>query len=117
LANSIVSIPSNDDTAFSVISNQSNDFSKTTYLECSECQPNLPSPKDSIKINAYSDGLLDVTAKITNGRWLVFSESNLPGWDVTIDGESTKSVMTNYLFHGVYVPAGEHAIKFNYVGI
>ncbi|MBP9822439.1 MAG: YfhO family protein [Candidatus Pacebacteria bacterium] len=117
LANSIVGIPSDDDAAFLAITNQSNDFSKTTYLECADCQPNQPSPKDSIKINKYSDGFLGVSANIANGRWLVFSESNLPGWSVTIDGQPVESVMANYLFHGLYVPKGEHDIQFNYVGI
>ena len=95
------------------------DYSKKTFIECSDCQEyrNLPSNEDKMDIKEYKDGYLNLNTQTEKGRWLIFSESNLPGWRITIDGQNTQSYMANYLFHGLYVPEGEHRVVFEYVGI
>ncbi len=120
LANSVSIISDTDEIKnFTIITDPANDFSKVTYLECADCQskPNQPSAKDRIVTTAYKEGLLNLTASIANGRWLVFSESNLPGWEISIDGVPTTSVVANYLFHGVYIPKGDHEVRFEYRGL
>ena len=37
-----------------------------------------------------------------------------PGWEASIDGKSTKIFRTNYAFQSVFVPKGEHNVKFTY---
>lgn len=37
-----------------------------------------------------------------------------PGWRVLIDGRATTLHRANYTFRGVFVPAGEHAVVFEY---
>jgi len=95
------------------------DYSKKTFIECSDCQEyrNLPSNEDKIDIKEYKDGYLNLNTQTERGRWLIFSESNLPGWRITIDGQNTQSYMANYLFHGLYIPKGDHNVMFEYVGI
>ena len=51
------------------------------------------------------------------GRWLVFSEQNLPFWEATIDGKPAHIEIANYTFKGVFVPAGEHVVEFTFPGI
>jgi len=117
LANSVTILSSNDEVKnFEMITDPTNDFSKTIYLECGDClnSKNLPSDKDRLSINKYQNGLLELSASINRGRWLIFSESNLPGWQATIDSEFVPIYTANYLFQGVYIPAGEHSIKFEY---
>ena len=45
---------------------------------------------------------------------LVLSDVNYPGWQATLDGEAAPIVPANYLFRGVFVPAGEHVVTFRY---
>jgi hypothetical protein len=104
---------------FELITQPGIDFAKQTFIECSNCNvlPSMPKRTDQVDVREYKDGYLRVKATTDIGRWLVFSESNLPGWRITLDGTPTPSYMTNFLFHGVHVPAGEHDIVFEYVGI
>ena len=45
---------------------------------------------------------------------LVLTDNFYPGWQATIDGETTKTYRTNYSFRGVVVPDGEHEVVFEY---
>jgi hypothetical protein len=45
---------------------------------------------------------------------LILSDTYYPGWQATIDGVHTKIHPTNLLFRGVIVPAGRHAVGFEY---
>ena len=117
LANSVEYITETDEEKnFETVSHISNNFSKKTFIECQDCQDqkNLPSASDSITITEYKDGYVSLNTSITQGRWLIFSESNLPGWHITLDGKPTQSFMANYLYHGVYIPGGNHEIVFQY---
>jgi hypothetical protein len=94
-------------------------LSRNTFIECDSCRANKNyfSQNDRINILEYKDGLVRINAKTIKGRWLVFSESNLPGWEIQIDGKPVKQYCANYIFQGIYVPAGEHNIQFQYKGI
>ena len=119
LANTPVFIGSDELKNFDVIIDPKNDFSKNTFIECQTCGnfQNVPSPKDTVTVSDYEDGLLDLKVSTQSGRWLVFSESNLPGWKATIDGQPTTIYTSNYIFQTIYVPKGAHVVKWEYVGI
>lgn len=120
LANAITSVSETDEEKnFTAIIESNTDFSKNTFIECADCSQyqNQSAKSDKIVVREYKDGYLNLTATVEKGRWLIFSESNLPGWKITIDGRPARSYMANYLFHGLYVPKGQHQIMFEYVGI
>ncbi|MEK7600451.1 MAG: glycosyltransferase [Patescibacteria group bacterium] len=104
---------------FKTIIESNTNFAHTTFIECADCETmkNQPTPSDTLTIEAYRDGYLRLTTKTARDRWLVFSESNLPGWRITIDGAPAQSYMANYLFHGLPIPAGEHTVLFEYEGV
>jgi hypothetical protein len=47
-------------------------------------------------------------------RLLVISDAWHPGWRATIDGVEAPIHRANYMFRGVFVPAGEHTVRFDY---
>ncbi len=38
-----------------------------------------------------------------------------PGWEVTVDGEPSQLLKTNYTFKGVYLSAGQHLVEFKFL--
>jgi len=94
-------------------------FKEETLIECSDCaqageDKNLS--KDKIFIDEIKDGYLKLTTTTDSPRWLIFSESNLPTWEIKVNGKLTKSFMANYLYRAVLVPQGESRIEFRYPG-
>ena len=47
--------------------------------------------------------------------FFMLSENYHPQWKATVDGEETEVYVANYLWKGVFVPAGEHEIVFTFV--
>lgn len=55
-----------------------------------------------------------IYTKNTGAGFLVIRDVLLPGWKATIDGDNTPIYLTDSLFRGVIVPAGEHEVIFEY---
>jgi hypothetical protein len=94
---------------------ETKDFSKKTYIECADCEaPKVTTA--SVGVIHTENGLLEAITTSSTGGWLVYSESNLPGWIAKIDGIRVPIQTANYLFMGIQVPKGDHSIEFRYVG-
>ena len=95
-----------------------NDFEKTTLLE--KITLNNPAivtkadPKDKMELQIYTAGKLILKTNTKNYRFLVFSESRQPFWQVTINGNSVPLYTANYLYQAVLVPPGENTVEFRY---
>ena len=96
---------------------ETENFNKTTFIECAGCAVSAGvAGWNKINIDKYADGELLLKVESEKGGWLVFSESNIPGWTAMIDAARVEIYPANYLFQSVYIPAGAHAVQFKYVG-
>ena len=95
-------------------------FKENTLIECSDCpgqELNVINDDTKIDIEEIKDGYLKIKTKTSSPRWLIYSESNLPTWEVRINGNLTKIYTANYLFQAIYVLRGENEIEFKYPGL
>ncbi len=66
-------------------------------------------------ITTYSSTEIEISAHAgENVRLLVILNRFDPGWHASIDGKSTKILLTNYIFQGVVVPPGQHTVRLAY---
>jgi len=81
-----------------------------------ETPPALPVPagEDDVTLTTWSPNRLALACTTATPRLLVLSEMFYPGWRAAVDGTPTEIYRTNYLFRGVVVPAGRHAVTFEY---
>ena len=116
LAPSVRFLPTKDEVQnFTIVTDPKLDFSKTTLIECPDCtDPGTASLRDTLTTDEYTDGHFKATISTTSSRWLVFSESNLPGWHFTLDNQPISSSTANYLFQALLVPKGRHIVEGEY---
>ena len=56
----------------------------------------------TFRVNMEHDGLL------------VVNDVSYPGWKAEVDGKGTEVLAANYLFQAVFVPAGQHTVRFDF---
>src|SRR3989344_2179300 len=97
------------------------DFHDSILIECQKDCPSLvPSSKfqiSGLKIEESQSQLVKIKTKTDQGKWLIYSDANLPTWEATIDNQLTPIYTANYLFKSVFVPEGEHEVIFKYPGL
>ena len=59
-----------------------------------------------------NEKVLDV--KTSKEAFLIIRENYHPDWKCYIDGKKEKIYTANYIFYGVFVPVGEHEVRFVY---
>ncbi len=79
---------------------------------CTQCVPKAEATPSSI-----GNGYYDFALLLQNPAVLVVSESNLPGWRATLDGQSAPLSLVNGLYLGVQIPQGSHTVHLEYQGI
>jgi len=47
-------------------------------------------------------------------RWLFLSDVDYPGWRAWVDGSETRIHRADYIFRAVFLPKGDHSIRFRY---
>ncbi len=67
-----------------------------------------------VTITKYSGNEVIIRSKQACAGWLVLADSYFPGWLVFVDEKEAPLYRANYNFRAVYVPAGEHTIRFKY---
>ena len=69
----------------------------------------------TVSLSYYEPGKMHYASNISDDGFVVFSEiwyGPDKGWDVTIDGVEAEMLRVNYVLRGLYVPKGQHEIKF-----
>ncbi|MGB2897595.1 MAG: YfhO family protein [Anaerolineales bacterium] len=57
---------------------------------------------------------VEIEVTTPGGAWLVLSDVMYPGWRVYVDNAEAELFHADYLFRGVWVPQGSHAVDFSY---
>jgi hypothetical protein len=71
-------------------------------------------PVGAATITRYESQYVRIAADATAASLLVLNDSNFPGWQAYVNGRAVPSVIANYLFRGVQVPAGKSTVEFRY---
>jgi hypothetical protein len=57
---------------------------------------------------------VEIQAQSAAAGYLVLLDTFYPGWVATIDGQETSIYRANYLARAIFLPAGEHRVRFEY---
>lgn len=68
-----------------------------------------------LELEDLSPNHVRVQVQAPGGAWLLLADSWYPGWQAKVDGETTPIYRADYLFRAVWVPPGEHEVRFEYV--
>ena len=71
--------------------------------------------KNRLDIINYKNNYVDIAVNCNEDSFLIFSDTYYLGWHAYIDGVETKIYKVNGIFKGLYVPAGEHKIRFRFL--
>ena len=75
--------------------------------------PSAVSPGQA-RITDYQPERVAIDARANRASELVLSDTYYPGWNVTVNGRSSRIDEVDYLLRGVRVPAGNDVIVFTY---
>ncbi len=84
------------------------------FVDCLECVDGPLVEDGRVSIRANLGGLVEVETRSSGDGFLVFSQNNLPGWRAFIDSQEVILYKVNTVFMGIFVPPGQHKIKFVY---
>jgi uncharacterized membrane protein YfhO len=73
-----------------------------------------PIPVESAWIKSYRSQDVQIEASLKQAGILVLNDTSYPGWTATVDDQPAAWTNANYLFRGVFLPAGKHALRFRY---
>ncbi|MSP12638.1 MAG: glycosyltransferase, partial [Chloroflexi bacterium] len=92
------------------------DPSKSAYLE--EDFPHhlqyTPQPGGSVNFGVDTSDYLDLHVTAAQDSLLVLTDPYYPGWQARLDDVPTAIYRADYLFRGVYIPAGTHRLSFHF---
>ena len=85
----------------------------TVVLETSEL-PRTGDGTGGVKWNSRETDRLEVEVRSTSDAILVLSDTDYPGWEAEIDGNSVPILRANIAFRAVAVPAGKHTVTMRF---
>lgn len=88
-----------------------------TSEEAGSAQPLATAPGSPVRaasIVQYQSRKVRIEAESAMPALLVLNDTDFPGWRATVNGQPAPIVTANYLFRGVFVPAGKSVVEFRY---
>jgi hypothetical protein len=73
-----------------------------------------PIPADGVEISHATDTAIELHTRCRAPAFLVLSDVHYPGWCAWIDGTKTRLYRADFILRGLYLPPGEHVIKFEF---
>ena len=71
-------------------------------------------PISAAQISRYQSQYVSIEAETEAPALLVLNDANYPGWRAYVNGQPAPMVTANYLFRGVFLPAGKSTVEFRY---
>ncbi|KAA3658854.1 MAG: hypothetical protein DWQ04_23920 [Chloroflexi bacterium] len=98
------------------INNPAFDIASQVILEGTSSSPVTPFEGNTgeVQINTYHSDYVEIQTVTNQPAYLVLSDTYMPGWHVSVDGEEAELLIANHAFRAVVVPAGEHLVSFTY---
>jgi len=96
------------------------DPARVALVDCENRAPlpgkTAPAAQTAFEVRDNGPGVWRLTARVSDAvpGFLVLSQSDLPGWDATIDGRAVPIYRTYGLVQGIVVPPGEHDVAVDY---
>jgi hypothetical protein len=92
------------------------DFDPAAFAIVDKPVPNLsvaaaPEPTPQV---SYAPNRVSIRATANAPALMVLADSYYDGWEAEVDGQPTQVYRANYALRGVFLPAGEHTVVFNY---
>jgi hypothetical protein len=90
---------------------------KIVYLEEKPSfEPEKESGADKVKIDEtfYLKNQVIINTKSESAGFLFLSDTYYPGWQAFVDNQKTKIYRADYTFRAIFLPKGEHQVKFIY---
>jgi hypothetical protein len=69
---------------------------------------------DSVRVMEYHSNERSFHVKTDSTAFFMMRENYHPDWKCYVDGEKEKIYRANYIFYGVFIPKGEHEVRFVY---
>jgi hypothetical protein len=76
--------------------------------------PEAEPPGEGVRIVERAPERWTIETTAAADRLLLLTQAFFPGWDATVDGQPAPLVRADYMFQGVYVPAGSHRVELQY---
>jgi hypothetical protein len=70
--------------------------------------------KADVQIKEFQPNMISIQSKTDSDLYLVFLQTNYPGWKSYIDQKETKIYTANHQFMAIYLPKGEHEVLFEF---
>ncbi|HEX2725664.1 MAG TPA: hypothetical protein VHN20_07575, partial [Beijerinckiaceae bacterium] len=94
------------------------DYSRTVLVEPGGLRPEAPSRAapgaGRARIVAYSNTDVVIDVEAAAAGYVVLNDPWHPWWQVSVDGQPVPMLRANVLFRAVWVPAGSHAVRFEF---
>ncbi len=88
---------------------------RQVVLEGEAAGTGLAGPAGDVSVVSYAAERIALSTRVNAaGAWLVLSEMDYPGWTARVDGVSAKVLRANVMLRALRLPAGEHAVVFEY---
>jgi hypothetical protein len=92
---------------------------QTVILEAETTVPplaagDLAAATSAATIIKQNPQLIEIETKLAAAGYLVLLDTFYPGWVATLDGQPTSIYRADYLGRAIFIPAGEHLVRFEY---
>lgn len=90
------------------------DFDPASRVILEGGQPLDNQPRAGLAILDYGRESLTIAVETDQAGYLVLADAYYPGWQATLNEQPAPIERANYAFRAVYVPAGQHLVRFEF---